>query len=331
MKTFTKLMAGGGLVIVLLAPFCASGQGTIQTQKVGNVTFTMEGANGWLFGDVTYQIGGQVVYASGESTSYHFPISELKFPMNNAISRIATAVAYKRMELSASFAHTLTSDAGTMEDSDWSDSDNPTVKTVFSESDSTLDAWIANVGLNYAFHETRGAFRHKLTGGVGCLYEAFDWENSNFDQSYPSTPGASHDYYSGVGITYKANLLMPYLALSETIGTRRVSASATVRFAPWARISDEDDHVYRQISSETEADGMAVQLAIQGNLNITRAVFVFVRGEYLYCKAEGDSQNEVYGPGVNNSSADSVGQKWSIEEEIVSSQMIVSTGIGIKL
>lgn len=331
MNMIKKLISIYGLTAFVLAPWYASAQNTIKTQKAGDVTFTVDGGAGWLFGNVTYQIGGDVVYASGESTTYHFPISELKFPLNNAIARIALSGMFEQIVVSASFAHTLTSDAGTMEDSDWSDSYNPKVKTVFSESDSTLDAWNANVGFNYIFFETQGGFRNSLAGGVGCLYESFEWENSNFDQSYPSTPGATHDYYSGVGITYEANLLMPYLALSETMSYKRFNAAATLRLTPWARISDEDDHVYRQIRSKIEADGMAAQFSLQGNLYLTTSVFLFARGEYLYCKADGDSENIVYGPGVNNSSADSVGLQWSIEEKIFISQVTVLAGIGIDL
>lgn len=321
-----------GLIVVCLGIFGTTALwAQVYTQKVGDVTLAFEGSLGGMFGNVTYRIGGLTEYTSGESHTYHYPISKLEFPLNNVMARVRFAADFGRVGADVWFAKNITSAAGTMKDSDWSDEDNPSVKTIYSESDSELDAWIGNAGLNLYFLKAHGPLRTTLSGTLGILYEHCYWENSNFDQSYPSTPNAAHDYYADVGITYEANLLMPYIGLKEQLSSDRGALAASVNFAPWARIEDEDDHVYRNIRANMTADGMAVQFALHGILNLTPKVYLFAHGEALMYWADGTSENIVYGAGVNNSSKDSVGQQWTIEEDIQSTQLTALAGVGFKL
>lgn len=321
-----------GLIVVCLGIFGTIGlRAQVHTQQVGGVTMAIEAGVGGMFGDVTYRIGGLTEYQSGSSHTYHYPISELKFPLNNAMARVRFAADINRIGVEAWFAKNITEAAGTMEDSDWSDESNPSVKTVFSESDSELDAWIGSASLNLYFVKSLGPLRHTLAGTLGILYEHCYWENSNFDQWYPSNPSASHDYYAGVGITYEANLLMPYIGLKEQVSSDRGELTASVNFAPWAQVEDEDDHVYRNIRSNMTADGMAVQFALQGSLNLGPKIYLFARGEALLYWADGTSENIVYGSGVNNSSSGYEGQQWTIEEDITGTQLTALAGVGFKL
>ena len=331
MKPSALLRAGLIMGFIgIIGPTIVWAQGGV-TQKVGNVTLAVEGSLGGMFGNVTYRIGGLTQYQSGESTTYHYPISKLEFPLNNVMARLGLSADLGRFGATATFSKNLTTAAGTMKDSDWSDTSSPSTKTIFSESDSELDALIANVGLNMYFMKARGPYRSTLSGTLGFLYEDFYWENSNFDQSYPSTPWLAHDYYSGGGITYETTLMMPYIGLTEQISVKNLDLSDSFNFAPWARIEDEDDHTYRNIRANMTADGMATQCALQGVLNLTPEIYLFMRGEVLVYWADGTSENYVYGVGVNNSSVDSVGETWTIEEDIGSTQFTALAGVGFKL
>jgi len=154
----------------------------VQETKFGSITLGV----GKLSGYTKYQIGGTIDSPSGNA-QVHFPISELDFPLD--VSIVSAEISKESTEgwkFGLTLKKSLTSDAGTMKDSDWgvyylegySWAEQNTLD-VYSESDADLDAFIIDVDVQYRFYRKSV---WSLSGGLGYMYQNFTYEISNLDQ-----------------------------------------------------------------------------------------------------------------------------------------------------
>lgn len=284
-------------------------------------SFDVYGGAGFMAGDVTYQIGGDVS-ANGVSEELHFPISELKWPTDVAIGTIgASFEILERFEVRASYGANITSDAGTMEDSDWEYED---VLTIYSESDAELEFWQGDASARYWFFVSpgRGGEEFKFGAGAGVLYQDYYWEASNLDQWYPPYPWLGHDYSDEVVITYDVEMTMPYFELAGKLVHPKFTLEGRGGVG-YVQLNDVDDHKLRYIRAETETDGAGVffegiaRYYIVKNLFLQGTLYTFAAG------TQGTEQDVVY-------AGEDEGDTWEIEHEVTIGQIQGTAAIGLE-
>ncbi|OEU75798.1 MAG: hypothetical protein BA869_09815 [Desulfuromonadales bacterium C00003107] len=273
---------------------------------------------GYLAGDTQYQIGGSVINAAGV-TEYHFPISELKFPLDAVMVKGTVTVDFaKRWTLMASASTNITDDTGKMEDSDWGiwDWSSPGSLDIYSESDTDMDALLLEGKVSFMFCQgyygqssTNGMansdIRFKFLAGLGYKYQEFDFEVSNFDQWYPSVPAAPHDRVSGLGLTYEAEYHIPYLELSMEMNVaEKFLLEIGLAYAPFVDFQDEDQHLLRDLKaiSDHDWDGDAMFVRLRARYNFNR--HWYLETDFEAMKIESEGRSDTYLSGVWNHSID---------------------------
>ena len=227
---------------------------------------------GPLAGETTYQIGGTVDTARG-TEEYWFPISELAFPLNVAQASVDMSFTVaKTFVFSLGATKNLTTDAGTMKDSDWVTGSNTSQLDIYSESDAELDMLMLDVNVLYGI---MNGPTWSLGAGAGFLYQDFSYECGNFTQSYPSSPWLGSDYYSGLGITYDVTFYIPYIMVAgDLVFKEKFDFSAKLSLSPYVYAEDTDNHVLRDIISYGEYHGVAAMISLAGRYNFSNRWFV---------------------------------------------------------
>lgn len=314
MKTWRGLMAG-----LTAAGLAATAGG----QPRSGWDTDLWGGGGYWYGDVTYQIGG-LFTEGGQSAVTHFPLSELKWPIEVPIYTAGGRLTYNgRLEGRATFAVNAGTASGSMEDSDWEYDFAPMLKTTYSESDAAVDAWSLDGGARYWLTTDRSR-RFDFAAGLGYTYQSFEWEASNLDQWYPQNPELGHDLVDGLIGTYEAQVNMPYLEAALQYRGPRLRLEGSFGFAPYMEVSDRDDHLLREILADTDADGTGWKLALEARYAFTSTVFALARAEGLGFNVEGTEYDTVYG------GADA-GMTWTIDHEITSRQFMGSLALGLHI
>ena len=294
----------------------------------GDWRLDLDAGVGTLSGDATYEIGGRVT-SGGVTEDGPFPISRLEWPMEVWMGRIAGAIAWREaLELRGNFAFSLSDDAGTMEDSDWDyPGDGGRLLTVYSESDAALDAttWELD-GRWWLWRRPAGRAEYAVGAGAGWIHQAFDWEARDGTQWYPADPGVPADTWEGAGITYQLDSDIPYLQLAGRAKGGRFSVEGRVAYAPSVTMNDRDDHLDRDILAKTDAEGDAWLAEISSEYAFEGGWFARVGIQWMTCSVDGPSKNLVYGPG--ESGDNTPGERWTIYEEITSSQSFFSVAVG---
>ena len=215
---------------------------------------------GYWGGDITYSIGGHVAeFINGvkvaEGTAYD-PLSELKWPINVAMAAVGGNFGYKDcFDVDISLAANINDPSDKMEDSDWLDDFDSSLKTVYSESDEELKAYRGDVDLKvWMFRVGPKEKATFMLGPVGgFLFQHFDWTAKNLDQWYPQNPEIPHDRVAGDVITYKVDAKAPYVGLATKVLMGRLVFDADVALA-YYWVSDEDDHLLRYKISKSDCD-----------------------------------------------------------------------------
>jgi len=281
----------------------------------GSDTYITAGIGG-LSGDTTYQIGGNYVSPSG-SGQYHFPISELKFPLDVWMISIEGSKEFaKKWKMSAGAKKSFTNDAGKMEDSDWMTSSNPGRLDVYSESDTYLDAFIMDINFGYRFYKK---LNWSFIAGVGYIYQKFDYECKLDRQWSPS--GLSGWDATGTGsvdLTYEVTYRIPYIEIG-TIYTfdNTFSVEASLGYSLFVDVEDLDVHILRSKFSEGDCEGDAILFSLKGRYNFPRNWFLLLQVDYMYIDTDG--RQKQYTNGV-----------WSatIDQEITSEQAFGGLSVG---
>ncbi|MEZ4600490.1 MAG: omptin family outer membrane protease [Syntrophotaleaceae bacterium] len=255
---------------------------------------------GYLAGDTQYQVGGTVVDATGVY-EIHFPLSELKFPLDAFMVKGTVNVDFaKRWSLMASAATNITDDTGNMEDSDWGIFNGSTADTldVYSESDTDMEALLlegkisCKVGQFSIDRKNRSDIFFSWFVGLGYKYQKFDFDISNLDQWYPSAPAIPHDIVPGVVLTYEAEYQIPYLDLSlEMNVAQKFLLHLGGAYAPFVDFKDEDHHLLRGLSyySDHDWEGDAWFVRLKGRYDFHPRWFIVVDAEAMRIESEGRS------------------------------------------
>jgi outer membrane protease len=283
---------------------------------------------GYLAGDTQYQIGGRVIDADGVY-EIHFPLSELKFPLDAFMVKGTVTVDFaERWSLMASGATNISDDTGNTENRDWL---TPNTLDIYSESDTEMDALLLEGKVSYMLYQwyygqasingisTRNIQFSYFTG-LGYKYQKFDFEVSNLDQWYPTTPSTPHVHVSGLIATYEAEYQIPYLELSmEMKVAEKFLLEIGLAYAPFVDFQDEDQHLLRDKVNRADHDwaGDAMFVRLKGRYNFNPHWFLELDAEAMKIESEGES-NAYFG-GV-----------WdhSIEHEVKSEQYSAYLSIG---
>ncbi len=266
-------------------------------------------------GDVTYNIGAK---------EYGHKISELEWPLDVIMLKLGGHAGQGPWEAAGSLAVNVTSDAGTVKDSDWEYEFEPDIRTTYSEGNGDLKAFAADAAVRYWFYPSarQGSKAGPLAfgAGVGFLYQDFSWDDLD---SYQSTiiPDDYSGPLPGLGIHFEATVKMPYLEASARIKSEKITIFGRIGVAPYARIDDVDDHVLREILAKTSADGTGMLAELNGRLDLVNAFFLQGDLRLVTFDAEGTEQDEAYG-------GEDLGNTWSIDHHISSSQISGTVALG---
>jgi hypothetical protein len=156
--------------------------------------------------------------------------------------------------------------------------------------------------------------------GLGYKYQKFDFEVSNLDQWYPTTPSTPHVHVSGLIGTYEAEYQIPYLELSmEMKVAEKFLLEIGLAYAPFVDFQDEDQHLLRDKVNRADHDwaGDAMFVRLKGRYNFNPHWFLELDAEAMKIESEGES-NAYFG-GV-----------WdhSIDHEVESEQYSAYLSIG---
>ena len=257
---------------------------------------------GQLFGDTTYQIGGRVDTPSG-SYDYHFPISELEFPLDVYMASLEGSIGFaERWKVCASVKKNITEDAGRMKDSDWGvpfedppGSDTwwwygPDSLDVYSESDAELDALILDINLRYMFFK-------RLFVGLGYIHQNFEYECSLIRQWSPSgLSGYDYTGTGGVALKYEVTYSIPYFEVVY-IGkaTDNFTVELSLGYSPIVNVEDEDQHLLRSKVNEGDCEGTALLCSLEGRYDFTKNWFITLGLDYKKIETDGRSKASFFG------------------------------------
>lgn len=315
--------------------------GTSAPAAQEGVSFDISPRIGGLYGNTTYQIGG--FFNSPEGSGYTMsPLSELKFPLDVEIVNLAAGFRAGfpyhgrsgparfgwALALEGEYGWNLTKDAGTMQDSDWTEPEFPDFKTIYSESDAELKASVWDVRARFYPVEGKGTFLGWRVGlGGGYLHQQFDYDVSNVSQwsIYPEYNG----WYDGKVLTYEVTYEIPYaeIAAGMTFGEgRTISGAVDARFAysPWAHASDRDDHILRSKLSEGSCDGDAVIFTLRGRLTFYQHYFATLGVTGIAIDTKGTQTQTQYAD-TDEGQAGLIG---TIDQKIFSEQTVIDIGLG---
>lgn len=293
---------------------------------------------GVLRGDSTYTIGGFLYDNQGSSGVTQNPLSELKWPLDVVMLTVGARAQVGRFSLSGEYGHSVTSDAGEMEDSDWGvyydwSGGNPmfsqTSKDIFSTSSTDLDAWTVDVRGRY--HPWQGP-RFSTGVGVGLRHQKFSIVASdlfqyspsfslyNLQEYFPSDPFAA--VVDGPVLDYEVSYTIPYVELS---GLYRfgslLSLEGSVGYSPFVSAEDRDDHLLRYKLNESTDSGSAWLFALALRLQASRHWFATISVSGLFIDTSGTQHQSFY-------AGEYAGYEITIDQTLTSSQIYSSIQAG---
>lgn len=274
------------------------------------------GAEFWK-GDSTYRIGGGFIRSDGSAGETWFPISELEFPLDVLIGSVeVTWRPSDDVRFGLGVKHNISSDAGTMKDSDWLRA--PGSLDIYSESDAELDMWVAEVNARYSLYEIGGI---SFFAGLGYIYEFFDYEVSNVDQTYPSISTSYHEYYADLALLYDVTYHIPYIELATQMQMgRRFSLDGSVAFSPIVNVEDDDRHLLRDKVSRGDCEGDAILASLLARYELNESWFATAGLDYRLIETDGTQ--------IQHQSGVLLG---TIDNTIESEQFSVSLSVGLIL
>ncbi|MGA2091018.1 MAG: hypothetical protein ABSH12_06120 [Endomicrobiales bacterium] len=283
---------------------------------------------GTFTGDVTYQIGSFFVDPTQQiNQSIPFPVSKLQFPINVTIATVGNEYSInKNIDIRGELSKNITTFAGQQQDTDYL---IPGVIQTYSSNDSDLQTITVDMGARYWLSKYDAENIHFKYGvGAAYLYEHLEWEMSNLNQfdyydqnGNPYIPSIQTTQPGLIG-TYATTTSMPYIELAtELEKTNSFSVLLSLGYSPFAQISDEDDHILRQIDSTTNLVGSAYKICIQARYNLSEKLFLMGKWDWINYDLTGTENDQAY---------DGTRDYWTEGHEISSSQSILSLSLGAK-
>ncbi len=283
-----------------------------------------------------YQIGGSTASRDGYN-NYHFPISELKFPLNVYMFYTNLNLTFvDRITIHYALHVSLNNNVGTMVDSDWVP--YPSIKTIYSESDARLDAIFNEVDL-IARLFTVSFFSLKI--GAGFMHQYMNFWCSNLEQesiydSHSPTYIGNPQFIklNGKCITYELQYYMLTLQLTPVftipIGKGTLEIITAIRFSPYVIAKDIDDHILRGKISKNDTVGAAFMPVLRISYMFYNRIFITAKFDYLYLAAKGEQKQSYYNPFLDPYTITNYIPGWfaTIDSRIKSEQVSVSIGAG---
>lgn len=287
------------LVFFSAAPACAA------------VDFSIGG--GYLYGSTQYQIGGHYIDADGTSDDLHFPISELRFPLDTYVIKGQVDLSlFEKWGVIFNLETNPADGTGQMEDSDWGVWDGSAANSldIYSESNSdlsmlafegkltyqiyqgyygqnTLSAEKANPGIIFTYHV-----------GLGYKYQKFDFDIYDVEESYPSTPAVPDSYTDGLAMIYEAEFQIPYLELGMEMALRdKFALGLNVAYAPYIAFQDKDQHLLRSKvnTSDHGWDGDALMVHLDMRYSFYRNWYLQADIDATKIESNGKSKSYLFG------------------------------------
>ncbi|MDH3348042.1 MAG: omptin family outer membrane protease [Desulfobulbaceae bacterium] len=263
-------------------------EGQIQTWlNVGMETMT---------GHTTYQIGYPAVDRNGLGQDGYFPFSELEFPLDTTYATAHLLGIYDdRWVFNVTAKKNITDQDDDMIDKDWLTASNPSQLDVYSDSNVTsFDGLIVDVDLSHKLVDKSWGW---MAGGVGFMYEKFDYATALKTQYSPSGyPGV---YFEGANydtLLYEVSYYMPYLLGSIHLEpSQKFTLDARLGYAPYVKAEDRDQHLLRYKENTGDMEGWAATASVSASYYFTPYWFAAAGLNHTTIDVEGDMSASFYG------------------------------------
>lgn len=228
----------------------------IQNASASVINITSSFGTELMNGDSTYQIGGKCEPASVCDYNGRFPISKLEFPMNMILATFRMQGESEKLNFDLQLKKSILSTAAKFKDSDWITNINPNQIDVYSESDSTIDAFILDASLDYKVTSISNDIKNYI--GLGYIKQNLYFEAENTVQEYPSNPSTPSVTIPGLTITYKVdyNIFYLYYRAYYNIDSN-TRFNVKIGYSPSVIITDLDNHVIRNRITKGKLNGYA--------------------------------------------------------------------------
>lgn len=245
-------------------------------------------------GNTSYLIGYSSI-KSEMNTEDGFPISKLKFPVENLSSSLNALVSYKKWNLFVDFRKSISDHSGIMKDTDWtydSDFEEGRYVSVYSEHDAEIKSRYFDVKLGYeviklwklSIYGNLGYFNEKLEYTTNNLFQAnrykFELQSDDPYGDYRTKLGSLIDY----DVTYKS----VYFGLG--LGLRineNVLLECGYSYSPFVEAEDFDNHIERKITMKGDSDGNLTRASVYSKIKLSKRFNLGLRYNYSLISTDG--------------------------------------------
>jgi len=249
-----------------------------------DATFT----TGIKSGHITFKIGGFI--SNGQTIGKaHFPISELIFPRNYKTAQFSlTLKGHNNWDVLFELETNLSKDAGLLEDRDWLSPDSLDIysdtKTSVSAQEVLLE--ISNKLDPIELSTNLGVINNRF--GFGLLGQFYDYRGYDTIQSYPSSPMPAISI-EGDTIKFKFSQITPFASyqVSHHI-SKSVRLDSKFRLSPFMFAKDEDHHLLRDKSSQSNTRGWFFDSSISMHWSVNQALGVYTQISYQLFESSGE-------------------------------------------
>lgn len=300
-------------------------------KKIG--VFNLENGFERYFFYTRYQIGGKTLSRQGAGITY-FPFSELKFPLDVfMIYANLTLTLLDRISFHYGVKKNIHNRVGKMKDTDWIPL--PGFKTIYSESDARLNAIITEADLVVNLY-TISFFSIKV--GAGFMHQYLYYWCSNVVQediidANMNLEMPSITVIQGKIITYEVQYYIFTMQITPVftipLGKGYLEIIPAIRFSPYLRAKDIDDHLLRGKVAKGDSKGTAFMPFLSIRYLFASRVFISAKLEYMYLVTKGKQTQSYYNPFIEPDITNNI-PGWSarIENKLKSEQLSVSLGAG---
>ncbi|OPZ60640.1 MAG: Outer membrane protease OmpP precursor [Deltaproteobacteria bacterium ADurb.Bin510] len=271
---------------------------------------------GYLYGDTTYQIGGEEYGTDGVALD-HFPISELKFPLNSYVAVLSLETRLDPLNFKVELTKDVYQLEADMEDSDWL---APGRLDIYSESEAERKLFTAETK---AAARVWGSRALGLNLGLGYAYQQF---NYTCEDTVQYSPSGLYSGYTGVApgktINYDIEYHIPYAEVAMTAALDNCDLNLSLGMAPYVKVYDHDEHVRRPKFMDGVLDGHAYLANFSGHYRLAPQLDLNFGIDYKKIETEGEQEQF----GLDSGSPFYV----NIEEEVTSEQLRSTIGLSLR-
>lgn len=301
------------ICLSLIHPFMAAAIEPARQEITDEGLFFSIGADvGYLEGYTLYHIAFDAPYLikTGGTYSGYYTIngklgrgaSELEFPLDSYVGKVNASLGKKSVwSIDLSLAKNLTKETGKMKDSDWepvyiwSTGERVQEKTIYSESDTEMNALFFDLIGKYYFFSEAGS--SGVAGSIGVVggykYQNLSFDISNVNQWSPIGI-YSPVYVRGKALTYEITYHIPYAGLAVDWSSPDKFSLNLLGAYGKAYSKDEDDHILRSKRSTAKADGPFYSLKAEGSVSLSRKLALILALEYLKIDVKGKQKQVWY-------------------------------------